>query len=416
MRASIMLFGFVAMGVCAAELGPVKIQRRNDVEFSHGALNDQGELTYTIAGNGTSVLTLGSAEGNAVVSDPFAIRLAPQRILSAGEWAATLGDGVTLNEQGVYEFFDAYKTGDTVRSMTIAPVNSLVKIARVTYGINNYFINNKVAQTEESVSWSGTSTYNSFLDPYDKGAWMYVSNIVVYAWVGDERISSVDFTLSDLSVTDKTGTYNMSDLRQWIKTRYDSKTGDQWSKFPATQAVNLSDNQIWFDPLGIVRMSSWQSADTNTVAITVNGTPVLEIVPGATEFSDQLKIVDYQINGSTQAVFYVSATLNSALGLQSTASLDPANWSDISAGLTSTFPTISQHSVSGVTYDVYVLTLILNPSVASGFYRVKSTVSAIGATTLEIKNCTLIYNGHPLNIITQVVDGVTYEVLGNVIP
>jgi hypothetical protein len=163
-------------------------------------------------------------------------------------------------------------------------------------------------------------------------------------------------------------------------------------------------------------MSSWQSADTNTVAITVNGTPVLEIVPGATEFSDQLKIVDYQINGSTQAVFYVSATLNSALGLQSTASLDPANWSDISAGLTSTFPTISQHSVSGVTYDVYVLTLILNPSVASGFYRVKSTVSAIGATTLEIKNCTLIYNGHPLNIITQVVDGVTYEVLGNVIP
>ena len=415
MRHSILL-AFLAFTVCAAEIGPIKIQRRNNIEFSHGTLNDAGELTYTVADNGTAVLTLGSAEGNAVVSDPFAIRLAPQRVLAADEWAATLGDGVVLNAQGVYEFFKAYKTGSTVRTLTLAPVNPLVKIARVTCNIDNYLITDRSATTENSYTLTGTSTYDSFFDPYNNGAWMYVSNIVVYAWVGDERVSSVDFTLSDLAVTDDLGTYNMSDLRQWIMTRYDDYTGNQWSKFPATQAVKLADKPIWFDALGVVRMSSWQSADTNTVAITVNGSPVLEILPGVPEFTDQLKVVDYQINGETQAVFYVSATLNTPVGLQQSATLDPVNWSDITTGLTSSYPTISQRTVSGVTYGVYVLTLTLNSAATGAFYRVKSSVGTIGATTLEIKNCTLIYKGHPLGIVTQVVDGVSYEVLGRVLP
>ena len=415
MKRSLILV-FLAFGACAAELGPIKIQRRNDIEFSHGVLNDAGELTYTTTENGMGVLTLGTAEGNAVVSDPFAIRLAPQRVLAADEWAATLSDGVVLNAQGVYEFFNAYKTGDTVRTLTLAPVNPLVKIARVTCNIDNYMITVKPTTTENAYTLTGTSTYDPFFDPNNRGAWMYVSNVVVYAWVGYERVSAVDFTLSDLAVTDDIGTYNMSDLRQWIMTRYDAYTGNQWSKFPATQAVKLADKPIWFDALGVVRMSSWTLADTNTVAITVHGSPVLEISPGVPEFSDQLKVVDYQINGETQAVFYVSATLNTPVGLQQSASLDPVNWADITEGLTSSYPAISQRTVSGVTYGVYVLTLTLNPAATGAFYRVKASVGTIGATTLEIKNCTLIYNGHPLGIVTQVVNGVSYEVLGRVLP
>lgn len=412
----IIVVALLAVTAVGAELGPVKIQRRNDVEFTHGVLNDPGELTYSIADGGTAVLTLGAAEGNVVVSDPFAIRLAPQRVLSPNEWAVTLGDGVTMSDAGAYVFFDAYKTEDTVRLMSVTPVNALTKIARVTYDINSYMVNVVRSTTEDKITWTGTSTYDIFMDPLDKGGRMFVSNIVVYAWEGDERTATVDFTLSDLSVTDKTGTYNMSGLRQWIMSRYDSKTGDQWSKFPATHSVRLADKPLWFDSVGVVRLSSWSGGDTNTVAFTVGGTPVFEITPGAAEMTDQLKIVDYVLRGDTQAVFYVSAYLNVPIGLQTTASLDPANWADVSTGLTSTYPTISSHTVGDTTYNVFVLTLALNPASPGGFYRAKASVGSVGATTLEIKNCTLVYKGHPLGIVTQVVGGVTYEVLGNIVP
>lgn len=410
---AIILFMFFAAGAFAAEIGPISLQRRNDVEFSHGVLNDAGEITYTVDDAGRGVLTLGAAEGNTVVGDPFAIHLAPQRILSPDEYGVEITGG-ELTSAGAYEIFDAYKVAGTVRTLTLAPVNPLVKIARVTYDSSSYLIDIDKTTTEGGMTLTCTSDYDSFWDPSGNGAHMYVSNLVVYAWTGDARVSTVDFTLSDLAVTDDLGGYNMSELRSWITARYDSTTGDQWSKFAATHPVRLADRQIWFDSLGVTRLGALASSGTNRVSITVNGTSIMEITPGASEYTDMLKIVDYEM-GATQAVFYVAAALLSPVTLQTTPTLDPLDWSDVSTGLVSSYPTTSIHTVDDTTYTVYTLTLSIDPEAATGFYRIKSSVGAIGATTLEIKNCALIYQGHPLGIVTQVVDGVSYEVLGRVL-
>lgn len=411
---STILFVFFAAGAFAAEIGPISLQRRNDVEFNHGVLNDAGEITYTVDDAGRGVLTLGAAEGNTVVGDPFAIHLAPQRILSPDEYGVEITGG-ELTSAGAYEIFDAYKVAGTVRTLTLAPVNPLVKIARVTYDSTAYMVDVTKTTTEQACVVRGVSRYDSFFDPLDRGGWMHVSNIVVYAWAGDERRASVDFTLSDLTVTDDVGNYNMSGLRTWITARYDHRTGDQWSQFPATHPVRLADRQIWFDPLGITRMSSIQAAGTNAVAILVNGSPVLEIIPGAAERTDQLKIVDFQME-STQAVFYVSAALGAPVVLQRTEVLEPANWGDVSTGISSTYPNTVQRTVGDTAYTTYRLTLAVDPEATSAFYRVKSTVGLIGATTVEIKNATLIYKGVPMGIVTQVVDGVSYETIGRVLP
>lgn len=411
---STILFVFFAAGAFAAEIGPISLQRRNAVEFNHGVLNDAGEITYTVDDAGRGVLTLGAAEGNTVVGDPFAIHLAPQRILSPDEYGVEITGG-ELTSAGTYELFDAYKVADTVRTMTLTPVNPLVKIARVTYDSSSYMIDIDKTTTEGGMTLTCTSNYDSFWDPAAHGAHMHVSNIVVYAWTGDARVSTVDFTLSDLAVTDDLGGYNMSELRSWITARYDSTTGDQWSKFSATYPVRLADRQIWFDPLGVTRLGSLASSGTNRVSIAVNGTSVIEITPGASEYTDMLKIVDYEM-GTTQAVFYVAAALLSPVTLQTTPTLDPLDWSDVSTGLVSSYPETSSRTVGDTTYSVYTLTLSIDPEATSAFYRVKSTVGLIGATTVEIKNATLIYNGVPLGIVTQVVEGVSYETIGRVLP
>lgn len=408
----VMLASSVSM---AAEIGPVKIQRRNDVEFVRGVRNDVGELTYSVGSDGRGTLTVGASEGDVVVSDPFAIRLAPQRILAADEWAATLDGAITLTADGVYKLFDAYKGVPAARTLTISAANPQVKLARVTYGSTSYMVDVTKTTTEQSCVIRGVSDYDSFWDPAGHGAHMHVSNIVVYAWTGYERTAQVDFTLADLTVTDSLGKYNMSALRTWITARYDHRTGDKWSQFPATHPVRLADRQIWFDPLGIVRMSSFQTDGTNAVAIMVNGSPVLEIVPGSAERTEQLKIVDYSA-GATQAVFWVSAALGAPIVLQRTEVLEPANWGDVSTGISSTYPNTVQRTVGDTAYTTYRLTLAVDPEATSAFYRVKSTVGLIGATTVEIKNATLIYKGVPMGIVTQVVDGVSYETIGRVLP
>lgn len=407
----------VALAAQAAEVGVIKIQRRNPVEFHRGVLNEEGELTYEIDHAGRGILTVGSNQGNALVGDPFSIQLAPQRILEPEEWGATLDSGIELTADGTYKIFAGIKEAGVSRSMTIAPVNPATKVARVTY--QSYYtgvlVKLDATQTEQGLTLLGRSIYTAFWDPNDKGGFLLVSNIVVYAWVGDARLSSVDFTLSDLSITDNTGSYTMAGLRQWIMARYDYRTGDRWSQFSATHSVRLADKPIWFDPLGVVRMSAHSGGESaDGVSIFVNGSPVFVITPGATEETDQLKIVDYQM-GATQATFYVSAALKSPITIQCATTLAASSWSDVSTGVTSTYPTISQRIVGGEVYSVYVLTLPLDPDAANVFYRVKTSVGAIAANQIEIKNATLVYNGHEIGIVTQVINGVTYELLGRVV-
>ena len=90
-------------------------------------------------------------------------------------------------------------------------------------------------------------------------------------------------------------------------------------------------------------------------------------------------------------------------------------WSDVSSGLVSSYPAKTTAYYNGSPVPAYALTLAIDPEATGGFYRAKSTLPSYGETKLEIKNCALYYAGHRLGIVTQLVSGVTYEVLGRVI-
>lgn len=398
----------------SAEIGPIKIQRRNAIEHSMGTLNAEGEITYAVDDAGRGVLTVGAHEGNVVVSDPCAIRLAPQRILAPAEWAPALSDGVTADASGTYSVFAAYKVADTVRSIVIETGDPLQTIARVTYDSDYYMAMIDKTISGNSCTISVASTYDSFWDPAGHGTRCYISNVVVYVWSSDSRSSAVDYTVSDLTMTDTIGSVKMSGLRQWVMDRYDADTGHLWSRYPALERVRLAGHSLWFDAFGGVR-AGMSGGATNRWQLVANGATVMELTPGVTETSDQLMIVGFEQTSPSQLVFQVSSALEAPVTLQSAATLD-SSWADVVGGLTSSYPAKTTVDFNGQTVSAYTLTLAVDPETTEGFYRAKTTLPSYGVTSLEIKNCALIYQGHPLGIVTQVVDGVSYEVLGRVLP
>lgn len=409
------VFLLITASVAVAQVvGPVKIQRRNPVESAAGVVNDVGELTYSVDEHGRATLTVGAHEGNAVVSDPYCIRLAPQRVLQPTEWAPTLSEGATVSD-GRYVLFDKWKEDGTVRTVTFETGNPLHEISRVTFDayVNLVKLEKKASGNKYTIT--ATADYDSFWDPAENGARCYISNVVVHVWTGSQRVSEVDFTVSDIKVTDGAGTVNWSDLRPGIHRRYDGRTGVEWSKFPAIASVRLDGHPVLYDWFGSVR-TGMVPGTTNRWHMAVNGVPVVEVSPGVTEVSEQLRILSLRFLADDRIELAISSALESPVTVQTVDTLEgnPA-WMDIQSGLTSSYPEKTTVTVDGSPVPAYILTLGVDPAAPSGFYRAKSMLPGLGTTSIHIKNCDFYVDGVKLGIVTQTVNSVQYEFLGRAI-
>jgi len=343
---------FVSSAVaCATELlvGPIRLQRRNEVEHVQGAQNEPGELTYAVAEDGKATLRVGTeTEGTIIVSDPVAVRYVPTRVLADEEWYVEYGDGVEAGPDRSIVFYDAHPAvtnGVNIsRTATVRPVDEAVALASVTATpvVSVGHISIATAEAGSVITGIGWHSPEGMPMPISVEA----SNIIVRAYSSDERAATTDLRDNPIGLVDTLGPIQLGALREWVTNRYDAATAPAWSQHAATHPVRLDRQSIRWDSSGALIMRWQGDAASNGWAVTSHGWPILALTPGAGGGGETMEGFDIvqMVVGASSIVIHVADGIWGDVAIQQVSDPSFGEWI-ASAGQTSSYP--ATESVDG---------------------------------------------------------------------
>lgn len=336
------LLTVVCSAIFAAEVlvGPVLIQRRNDIEIVMGVENEVGEITYS-RNDDTATLRVGTSDsGTLIVSDPAAVHFVPVRELQPDEWYIEYGAGVVAGQQQSIIFWDgtmAWANTNRVRTATIRPVDQAIKLVSTSFSALANVGNAQVTTTEteatiEGIGWG--SPEGMPMSPL-----VIVSNIAVRAYASARTDATIDLTLHRVSMVDSMGSIDWGNIRSWTTSRYDRVTAPAWSAHPALSAVRLSRQSLRFDSSSALHMS-WKGATAaDGWAVYQHGFPTLNFEFGGSESGSTIEgfdIVSLSVVGGN-VVLDIAQGAWGAVSVQQTSDSSAPAWA-LSGGQTSNYP------------------------------------------------------------------------------
>ena len=358
--------------------GPTRIQRRADDEPPRNAV---GELTYSVdRDHAAAVLRVGTSDaGTVVVSDPWAIHVAPRRRLAEGEYGVSVTGDYTVYADGSILLATNVVSGVVTNTVVIRPVDPAVRLAGVTWDLAGRGIRgDRTANDRVADEYSATLTVRTTYDqepslgsggPTIVPGWALLRGVTVWAWEGDRRAETLDCELAPVPIRDSMGHTSLWNLRRWICDRYDGRAGDDWSLYPATNTVHLAGQTVLWSAGGSLR-SQVESGGAWTYY--ASGIPVIRVVSGVSGSTPEIDLAAIALEG-TNAVIDVVASLGVPVYIESCSDLESGEWTRAS-GQTSTYPATV---VSGSTV-AYRVTVPLDPAASACFYRATATIEGDG--------------------------------------
>ena len=352
-----------------------RIQRRAEAEVAT-AQNAVGELTYHVdTSHPAAVLRVGTSDsGTVIVGDPYAIHVAPRRKLDAGEFGIVVTGSYTANADGSILLATNVVSGVATNTVTIRPIDPAVKIASVAFDLAALGAGRQKEVTEDRATLVVHTSQEDYPDPVGRvPGWAVLRGVTVWVWAGDRRDETWDTTTADLQIIDSMGSVAMSGIRRWVADRYDGRTGEEWSLYPANHRVNLAGQTVYWSSGGALR----SQVDSGSWSYYASGVPVLRVVSGVDGESrtEDLAILAITMDSANDLVqIDVNAALGVPVYIDSCNDLTVSDWFR-AAGQTSTYP--QTVSVGGI--PAYRVTVPIDPSAAAAFYRATATIGDGGA-------------------------------------
>ena len=373
-RLPIPLFPFLiiaaaAMAADPAHSGPMaRIQRRRAAEVPT-AVNAVGELTYSLDSPGAATLRVGTSDsGTVVVSDPYAIRIAPRRRLLPDEYAVDLSPGAYVRPDGAYVLAEnvVRDDGAVTNTLTIRPVMDGVALAEVRAYADAMGGGIRRDMAEDRCILTGVTTSGYTPGAIGSPSRLIVTNLDVWAWSGDARDTVLDCEMAPVPFRDQLGDTSLWALRKWTCDRYDGRTAEYWSSHPAVESVRLNGHSLLYTPGGTLR----SEAQDGEVAWYSGGIAVMRIVGGSTTNSAELNILAIDASGDGPVTLDVSATLGVPVRIETCSDLGRGEW-HVASGQSSSYP--STVAVKGV--SCYRVSVPLDPDANAAFYRAAATLA-----------------------------------------
>ena len=360
------------------------IQRRSPAEIADGVLEPVGALTYSVDESGASAtLRVGTSDsGTLVVSDPWAVHVAPTRLLDPSEYTVVLSNA-TWTAAGEICFYADATTMDTVGGdADIRLIDPTLSISSVRWDARQ--LGGMVRQQtlpDGAIRLVG----RGHAGPLQQAGYLYASNIAVRVWASPSRGTEWDATAADTTLRDTLGAVRMSGLRRWITDRYDGRTAEYWSEHPATDRVRANGHAIWYNPSGTLRSEVASNSEWRVLS---SGVPVIRVLSDISEgATPDLSIVDLEIGEGDAVSLYVLSSLNVPIGVQCCTDLRRDEWEEVAA--TSTYPSTVSHG--GV--SCYQLT-VPGTADATRLFRATATVGGTArALRLADADCALYIGG-----------------------
>lgn len=393
----------------AAAAPAATIQRRAPDEAA-AARNAVGELTYSVEG-GAAVLRVGTSDaGTLVASDPWALHVAPRRLLGPREYslhlsagAAMLPDGRVCLASNVTE-----AVGSVTESVTLRVADPAVRIASVRWRLDQDGARQERENTETEATLTATTVYRELMGRPIIG-YCYVVGVEVWAWASDRRDETWDTSVADLPFRDSLGETSVGSLRKWVAARYDGRTAEDWSNHPATNAVRLAGQTLWHS-------STIRSVVSDgDLSLVVAGAPVLSFTgPEDAGRTNALRIAHIEVSDDT-ATLWATAALGAPVRVQSCGDLAALDWRDVD-GVVSSYPATETPPPTAAeamrNVQCYRLEVPVDPAADACFYRVCSTIGPAEQRTVRVEPGAALYiDGVRAAWTNIVVNGATLRVL-----
>ena len=210
------------------------------------------------AGTAYAEVYIGSDAGPLRVCDSSALRGYKLRTLDPSEYSISAGPLFTHDvAAGTYTMTSAGPT-----NAIIVTAKDGVVIEEVT--MHTIFTGEGLMPVEFTCS---SNTYAGSVYRWEcafvRAESLIVDNIVVKAMDKGE-VKIVNDTIDTVFlIHDLLGTYNLSDLRRWVRDLYNGNRGEDWSKYKARRAVRLDGNAVRFTDDNRFTMS--MTSQTNLV-------------------------------------------------------------------------------------------------------------------------------------------------------
>ena len=353
-----------------------RIQRRTTSEAAT-AQNAVGEVTYSIDEPGAATLRVGTSDsGTVVASDPCAIHIAPRRKLSPEEYAVRVSGEHTVFPDGSI-LLATNVTGAAVVTnvVTLTPVDPAVKLSSVTWDLASSGSCGRVRTLAEDAATLTVHVTSEEMPPPEppQPGMALLRGVTVWAWTSDRRTVELDTETHPVPYRDALGATSLWELRSWTTNRYDWRTAEHWAEFPADSTVRLAGHTVHYSAGGALR----SMVDAGTWSYYASGVPVIRVVSGVSTNSaatDELNILAIALEG-TNVLIDVSASLAVPVYIDSAPDLTSGEWFRV-IGQTSTYP--NTVSVGGL--PAYRVTVPIDPSATSCFFRASATIDGSGAS------------------------------------
>ena len=315
------------------------IQRRSPAEIASGVVEPAGAVTYSVGESGdAATLRVGTSDaGTLVVSDPWAVHVAPTRLLDPSEFSVVLSNAVWTSDGEIRFVEEAQTMDDTGGDADIRPIDPALAISSVRFDTRQ--LGGRVHQKtlpDGAVRLEG----RGHKGPLGQDGYLYASNIRVRVWASPSRGATWDATADDVTITDSMGVVRMSRLRRWICDRYDGRTAENWSEHPAADRIRANGHSIWYNPGGSLR--SEVAASNSEWRVMSSGVPVIRVLSDTDEGpSADLSIADIEVAVDGAVTLYVLSSLGVPVGVQCCTDPRRGEWEEVAA--TSTYPSTVTH-------------------------------------------------------------------------
>lgn len=384
------------------------VPRLADAEIAANVQLDVAELAAHVGPDGAASLLLGTSDhGTVRVTDPFAVHFAPRRLLRPGEYAVRFDSGY-YRDDGTIVLAEDVEAGIVTNRLVIEAVAPGVALASATCDLKGAGYYAQPWDVSDAAIGRTFFVHTDKIGGVGGPGYLWVSNIAVWAWTSERRSATWDTLVETVDLRDSMGTVPVSGLRRWICDRYDGRTGEEWSLYPAAHTVSLAGRMVRLNSFGtLVSYFDDDGANaTNDWHLAAFGNPVVTVRPGivSSSIGGAFRIVDYE-PGADAATIYVNADLGTPVTVQACATLD-GPWLYV-AGQTSAYPATVQRG--GVA--CYAVSVPVSPSAESAFFRARCTVDSDVSTELRIDNCVLYIDGRKAVWKQITVGGETIRVL-----
>lgn len=379
-----------------------EIQRRSPAEIASGVAEPVGAVTYSVGESGdAATLRVGTTDaGTLVVSDPWAVHVAPTRLLAPSEYTVVLSNCTWTANGEICFVSNAVTMAEEGGDADIRLINPTLAISSVR--LDSRQLGGMVRQQtlpDGAIRLVG----RAHTGPLQQPGYLFSSNIQVRVWTSPSRGAAWDATAADVSITDAMGTVPMSRLRKWICDRYDGRTAENWAEHPANDRVRANGHAIWYNPSGTLRSEVSSNSEWRVMS---SGVPVIRVLSDVSSgASPDLSIVDLEIGEGGAVTLYVLSSLGVPVGVQCCTDLRRGEWAEVAA--TSTYPTTVSHA--GV--NCYRLTV---PGTADDT-RIFRATATVGGTARALHiggdGCALYIDGVRCQWTSITVGGQTLRVL-----